>query len=231
MLPAYNEAERLPRTVNRCIEALRNISNSFEVIIAEDGSTDGTDRIAAALAEEHACVKHLHSDERLGRGAALNRAFKQASGEVLAYIDVDLATDMKHLQELIDSVRLENYDFATGSRMMPQSKVKRPLKRSIASTGFNLLTRLLLGSRLHDHQCGFKSFKRASLFEILDDVVDTHWFWDTELLVLAQQRGYRVKEFPVNWRHGGATKVNITHDVLGMGREILRMWRREKRKK
>jgi hypothetical protein len=145
---------------------------------------------------------------------------------VLAYIDVDLATDMQHLRELIDAIRIEGFDIATGSRMMPQSNVKRPLLRELASKGFNLLTRLLLKSKLHDHQCGFKSFKRTSLLNILDDIEDKHWFWDTELLVLAQQRGYRVKEFPVNWKHGGATKVNITRDIIGMGREILRMWRK-----
>ena len=166
---------------------------------------------------------HLHSDERQGRGRALNRAFKASKGEILGYIDVDLATDMRHLGELIQFIR-DGCDFATGSRMLPESNVKRPFKRGLASKGFNFLTRSMLGSKIYDHQCGFKSFKRASLFKILDEVKDTHWFWDTEILVRAQHAGFRVMEFPVEWKHGGTTKVNLIKDVFGMGSQIFRLW-------
>ena len=223
VLPAYNEASRLESTVERTAAALREITPSFEIIIAEDGSHDGTDKISETLAQKYDFVVHLHSDERQGRGQALNRAFAVSKGEILGYIDVDLATDMKHLRELVQYIR-DGYDFATGSRMLPQSDVERPFKRGIASQGFNFLTRLMLGSKLYDHQCGFKSFKRKSLFEIVDSVKDTHWFWDTELFVRAQRKGYRVKEFPVEWRHGGATTVNLVKDVFGMGSQIFRLW-------
>ena len=224
ILPAYNEAKRICNTVSATAKTLKEITSSFEIIIAEDGSTDGTADIAAELSQTHEYVKHLHSDTRQGRGKALNRAFKFASGDILCYIDVDLATDMKHLRELIDAIRYEGYDFSTGSRMMPESDVKRPLKRGFASKGFNLFTRTLLRSKLYDHQCGFKGFKRESLFKLLDSIKDEHWFWDTELLVRAQHAGYKVKEFPVVWRHGGATKVDLIKDVIGMGSQILRLW-------
>jgi uncharacterized protein (TIRG00374 family) len=224
ILPAYNEAKRIRDTVAVTAKTLKEITPSFEIIIAEDGSTDGTADIAAELSQTHEYVKHLHSDARQGRGKALNRAFKFASGDILCYIDVDLATDMKHLRELIDAIRYEGYDFSTGSRMMPESDVKRPLKRGFASKGFNLFTRTLLRSKLYDHQCGFKGFKRESLFKLLDSVEDEHWFWDTELLVRAQHTGYKVKEFPVVWRHGGATKVDLIKDVIGMGSQIVRLW-------
>ncbi len=223
VLPAYNEAARIERTVERTAAALREFTPSFEIIIAEDGSRDGTDRISEALAKKHDYVVHLHSDERLGRGRALNRAFKASKGEILGYIDVDLATDMKHLKEMIQYIR-DGYDFATGSRMLPESNVRRPLKRGVASKGFNFLTRALLGSKLYDHQCGFKAFSRISLFKILDSVKDTHWFWDTELFVRAQRAGFRVMEFPVEWKHGGTTKVNLVKDVFGMGSQIFRLW-------
>lgn len=167
---------------------------------------------------------HLHSNKRQGRGRALNRAFKASSGEVLCYIDVDLATDMRYLEKLIRSVSTEGYDFATGSRMMHESDAKRPFKREFASRGYNLMVRLLLHSKLYDHQCGFKAFRREALFDLLDEVENQHWFWDTELLVRAQNEGYRVIEFPVYWRHGGASKVNLAKDVGGMGSEIFRLW-------
>nr|QNO48582.1 glycosyltransferase AglD [Methanosarcinales archaeon ANME-2c ERB4] len=224
VLPAYNEAEGLEETVRRTAETLRGITSNFEIIIAEDGATDGTDKLAEKLAEECTYVKHLHSDKRLGRGSALNRAFKSASGDILVYIDVDLATDMKHLSELIGKIR-DGYDLATGSRMMPESDAMRSAKRGFASMGFNFLVRILLKSKLYDHQCGFKAFGRDALFDLLDRVKDEHWFWDTEILVRAERLGYRVAEFPVRWRPGSATKVDLKRDVVGMGGAILRLRR------
>jgi len=224
VLPAYNEAAKIEKTVLVTAETLSKVTDRFEIIIAEDGSTDGTDRIASMLSKKYAYVIHLHSDERQGRGKALNRAFKAASGEVLCYIDVDLATDMKYLDKLVRAISVDGYDFATGSRIMPESDAKRPFKREFASRGYNHLVRLFLRSKLYDHQCGFKAFRRKALFEILDEVENQHWFWDTELLVRAQHKGYRVLEFPVYWRHGGSSKVNLVKDVGGMGSEIFRLW-------
>ncbi len=224
VLPAYNEASRIRRTVNVVAEELTAISRSFEIIIAEDGSTDGTDKIARALARERHYVRHLHSDTRLGRGRALKRAFKLAKGDILVYIDVDLATDIAHLEELIDYIRA-GYDIATGSRMLKGSEVNRSITRSIASKGFNLLTRVILNSSLRDHQCGFKAFKRDSLFAILDEVRDNHWFWDTEILIRAQRAGYRIKEFPVRWRSPSDTRVDMRRDVFAMAYQIFRLWR------
>jgi uncharacterized protein (TIRG00374 family) len=224
VLPAYNEAEKIEKTVLVTAETLSKITDRFEIIIAEDGSTDGTDRIASKLSKKYSNVIHLHSDARQGRGKALNRAFKAASGEVLCYIDVDLATDMKYMEKLIRAISVDGYDFATGSRIMPQSDAKRPFKREFASQGYNHLVRLFLRSKLYDNQCGFKAFRRKALFEILDEVENQHWFWDTELLVRAQHKGYRILEFPVYWRHGGSSKVNLVKDVGGMGSEIFRLW-------
>lgn len=223
ILPAYNEASRIEDTVAKVAEALRSITSDFEIIIAEDGSTDGTDRKAAELASMYGFVKHMHSDARLGRGAALKNAFRSSQGEILVYMDVDLATDLSHLSELVGYIN-SGYDFATGSRMMPESSAERPLKRRAASTGFNFLTRLFLRSKLYDHQCGFKAFRRSSLMKMLDDIRATHWFWDTEFLVRAQRAGYRVKEFPVKWKHPGGTKVKFFRDIVGMGTNILRLW-------
>ena len=205
-------------------DVLGKITSSFEIIIAEDGATDGTEKIAESLASEYPYVVHLHSDERLGRGTALNRAFKSAHGDILVYIDVDLATDMSHLSELINQIR-SGYDLATGSRMMPESDAVRSAKRGIASKGFNFLVRTMLGSKLYDHQCGFKAFKRSVLLDLLDQVRDEHWFWDTEILVRAERAGYRVAEFPIRWRPGSSTKVDMKRDVVGMGLAILRLRR------
>jgi hypothetical protein len=229
VLPAYNEAKRLERTVEEVIGAVRETGYEYEVIIAEDGSTDGTDKIASKLSEKYENVRHLHSSQRLGRGRALKNAFKIARGDILVYMDVDLATDLVHLKELIDAIAKEGYDFATGSRLMKESECERPLKRDLASRGYNFLVRLLLGSKVRDHQCGFKAFKKAAVMKVLDRVEDNHWFWDTEVLVLAQKMGYRVKEIPVKWKHSGETKVEMGRDVGYMFGQIVRMWLKERR--
>jgi len=226
VLPAYNEAATLERTVAVTLDALGGFltPDAFEVVIAEDGCTDDTPEIAARLAEADDRVSHVHSDERLGRGGALRRAFRAAEGDIVAYLDTDLATDMRHLEELVESVRSGPYDVATGSRWLPGHVAKRPAKRGVPSLVFNRLVRLALRSDLQDHQCGFKAFDRAVLLDLLDDVRDDHWFFDTELLVRAQRAGYRVAEFPVDWTPMGDTKVDLVRDVLGMGSQLVRTW-------
>jgi uncharacterized protein (TIRG00374 family) len=209
VLPSYNEEATIENTVETALDTLESFlpPDSFEVIVAEDGCDDRTPEIADRMAEQDSRIRHFHSDERLGRGGALNRAFESANGETLVYFDTDLATDMSHLEELVESVRSGDYDFATGSRWMPENVADRPAKRDVASRGFNGLTRLFLQSDLRDHQCGFKAFDRTALFDVLENVEDKHWFWDTEVLVRAQRKGYKIKEFSVDWTPKGDTKV------------------------
>ena len=226
VLPAYNEADSIEHTVSVTLETLAAFlpAGSFEVVVAEDGCDDRTPAIADRLAAADDRVRHVHGDERLGRGGALERAFRGSDGDVLVYFDTDLATDMRHLEELVDSVRVDGYDVATGSRRMPGDEQRREPERGVASTGFNTLVRLFLRSPLYDHQCGFKAFDREALFDLLTDVEDDHWFWDTEVLIRAQRAGYDVREFPVEWEPTGDTTVDLVRDVLGMGSQILRLW-------
>lgn len=226
VLPAYDEERTLASTVETTLSTLDSFlpDGSFEVLIAEDGCTDRTPEIAARLASEDRRIRHVHSDERLGRGGALTRAFRAADGGTLAYFDTDLATDMHHLETLVESVRSGEYDVATGSRLLEASEARRPAKRDVPSRTYNTLVRVFLRSSLRDHQCGFKAFDREVLETLLADVEDHHWFWDTELLIRAQRAGYRVREFPVTWTPKGDTKVDFVRDVLGMGSGILRTW-------
>lgn len=224
VLPAHNEAERIAEAVKQTKQSLDKISSTFEILIAEDGSTDGTAEIARRIEAEEHCVRHIHSAERLGKGKALSRAFTQAKGEILAFFDVDLSTDMKHLEELVEAIRSEGYDFAIGSRLLKGSEVTRSFKRTVMSTVYNLLVRTVLKSKLRDHQCGFKSFRRQSLRNIIEKVEDELWFWDTELLVRAQRAGYRVKEFPIKWDEKGDTKVETFKDGLRMFSKIIKLY-------
>lgn len=225
VLPAHNEAGNLKRAIKETEDFLFKICQDFEIIIAEDGSTDGTDDIAKGIANSNHRVRWMHHDERLGRGRALSDAFRESEGSILVYMDVDLSTDIRFLEPLIGAI-IEGYDVATGSRAHPLSIVHRSLKRTITSLVYNSLVKLLLGSKIRDHQCGFKAFNRESLFKLLDKARTKHWFWDTEILVLAELMRLKIKEIPIIWRAGEKTKVNLLKDFFEMGNQLLRLyWR------
>jgi glycosyltransferase involved in cell wall biosynthesis len=222
VIPVYNDRAALVTAIPKSLGALGRITPAFELIIAEDGSTDGTPDLVRGLAKADPRIRLLHSDERLGRGRALSRAFREARGGIVCYYDADLATDLGHLGELIGAIR-DGADIATGSRLLPSSDVERTGERELASRVYNALVRLILGSRVHDHQCGFKAFNRERILSLLPSVRAPHWFWDTEVLVRGQRAGLRVAEFPVVWRTGRTTTVRI-RDIFDMGGAILALW-------
>ena len=222
VIPVYNDRIALETAIPRSLSALEGITPAFELIIAEDGSSDGTPDLVREKAAADTRIRLLHSDERLGRGRALTRAFSEAKGRIVCYYDVDLATDLAHLRELIGAIR-EGSDIATGSRLLPSSNVTRTGEREVASRVYNVLVRAFLGSRIHDHQCGFKAFDRVKILSLLPSVRATHWFWDTEVLVRGQRAGFRVAELPVVWRTGKGTTVRLK-DVFEMGGAILSLW-------
>jgi len=224
VFPAINEADIIEQTITTVSQALQTYGCTYEIIIAEDGSTDGTDKKAAEIAQKLPYVRHIHGEKRLGRGRALKNSFKESNGNVLIYMDVDLATDLKHLSQLINAVTVEGYPLATGSRMLSQSKAKRTFTRGFVSKTYNFMVRLILGSKVKDHQCGFKAFQREILLPLLDEVKANHWFWDTETLVRAQRKGYKVKEIPVEWNSTRETKVKLFKDSLDMGMQVLVLW-------
>lgn len=221
ILPAYNEADNLESAVSKLINELKPYN--YEIIIAEDGSTDGTDKIACILSKKNKQVIHLHHDERLGRGNALKNAFKKASGDIIIYVDVDLATNIKFLEHAISAIE-NGDDISTGSRYLPDSETQRTFKRFFFSKIYNFLVKFLLKSPVNDHQCGFKAFNRKKVLPLLDEVKDTHWFWDTELLIRASRKGLKVSEFPIKWSESSSTKVNVLKDSKRMGMSILKLW-------
>jgi len=222
IIPVYNDRVALEYALQRSIAMLAAISPKFELLIAEDGSTDGSAEFARQAERQDSRIHLIHNDERLGRGAALTRVMGIARGGIACYYDVDLATDLTYLQELVRYIR-NGYDIATGSRLLPTSSVVRSGKREIPSRVYNWLVRLILGSTLHDHQCGFKAFNRQHVVPLLTKVHARHWFWDTEILVRAQKSGMRVIEFPVKWQEGKHTTVKIK-DVIRMGGAIVSLW-------
>ncbi len=226
ILPMHNEEKRISQCVERVAEACSQLTDSYEVIIAEDGSRDATPKIAAKLVRENPHILHQHSEHKLGRGAALTIALRSARGKYAAYMDADLSSSLKFLKRLIHGVE-SGAAISTGSRLMPSSHTLRPALRDVFSRSYNLMVRKILGSKLHDHQCGFKAFDLAQVLPLLNEVEDTHWFWDTELLVRAQKNGLKVDEFPIVWTQNAPdSKVRLRKDVLYMGRKIFELKRK-----
>jgi glycosyltransferase involved in cell wall biosynthesis len=222
IIPVYNNRPALETAIPRSLESLSEITGSFELIVAEDGSADGSCETVLQYAQKDNRIRLFHNNERLGRGRALSRAIAEAKGSIVCYFDVDLATDMRFLSSLIGAVR-DGSDIATGSRLLPESNTERTGSRKMASRTYNFLVRLMLGSSIHDHQCGFKAFNKQRILPILPSIRSGHWFWDTELLVRCQRMGYTVREFPVRWRAGKGTTVKLK-DVFEMGSSIIRLW-------
>jgi glycosyltransferase involved in cell wall biosynthesis len=224
ILPAYNEADNIESSIKGLIDVLETKKNAFEIIIAEDGSTDGTDGIATRLAREHASIKHLHSDRRLGRGLALKRCGGMISGDYPVYMDVDLAPEFG--EKLTDMLFFfhRGFDIVVGSRYHESSNAKRTTGRKIASKAYNLLQRVLFRMPIRDLQCGFKGFRKNVFIQMNKEVAADGWFWDTEILIRAFLRGYSIREIPVEWREGKQTKVKIMKDSWNMGISLIRLW-------
>jgi len=200
VIPAYNEAPRLERNIESLIDFLnKEFTSPYEVIIAEDGSVNGTYEVAKRLSEKIPSVKVIHSDKRLGKGRALNKALRQAYGEVVVIMDADLATDLERLPKLVLLAK-EVDGVALGSRLIQGAMVERPPTRAVASIIYNVLVNLFFRTGIKDHQCGFKAFTLSVLNNILPSMYDSWWTWDTEFIVRARRARYPIVEVPVRWR-------------------------------
>ncbi|MFN7991404.1 MAG: glycosyltransferase [Candidatus Micrarchaeia archaeon] len=221
IVPVHNEAGTLRGCVMRIRRHLDSMKVAYEIILAEDGSTDQSLSIARSLAAGP--VRVLSSEKRLGRGLALSDAIRSSKGEIVIYMDADLSTDLQHIGAILEEVG-SGSDIATGSRLLPGSTVRgRTFLRTVSSRGYNLLLRVLFGSRIHDHQCGFKAFRRSSVIPLLAKVGDRHWFWDSELLLRAQEEGLKVSEIPVRWTDRLDSRVSLGSDIISMGAAAIRL--------
>ncbi len=222
VIPVLNEAATLAVQMHK-LNAFLKASIPYEstITIVDNGSNDGTWDIASALAKEGTGIKAIHMDQK-GRGRALNRAWLTSKADILTYMDVDLSTSLESLLPMIQPLAEGTAQIATGSRLRKESKVKRSFKRELISRSYNYVLRISLGLSTSDAQCGFKAIRRELAQELLPEVADTQWFFDTELLVKAERRGLTVHEVPVAWVEDTDSRVNIrrtaTDDLKGVHR-------------
>ena len=221
-MPAFNEATQIQRCIRQVCTHVTQFCSSFEIVVSEDGSTDGTDKIVAELAKTDPTIVLLHSPNRLGKGKAIKNAVDAAKGRVVAFMDVDLATDLDCLPKLYNVIS-EKGGMAIGSRHVKGAVVQRSATRTLFSLTFNLFVRILFLDGVRDHQCGFKTMSRSVAKAVLDKSKSDGYFFDTEMIVLCKKLGYPVTEVPVVWTEKNkGSKVNPYCDSTKILRDMLR---------
>lgn len=225
VIPVYNEAAGLEASVRAvCAYLSGELPFSWRVTIAVNASTDGTLAIAERLAAELPQVRVVHLDAK-GRGRALNTVWSTSDAQVLAYCDVDLSTDLSALLPLVAPLVSGHSHVAIGTRLARSSRVVRGPKREVISRSYNLILRTSLAARFSDAQCGFKAIRADVARELLPLVQDTGWFFDTELLVLAERAGLRIHEVPVDWVDDPDSRVDVVATALEDLKGIVRVGR------
>ena len=219
-IPVFNEEKRLARCLPQLHEFLRgNVSLAWEVVIVNNASTDQTQGLAEQLSRQYGGVRTIWMPEK-GRGGALKRAWLESEADVLAYMDVDLSTDLEAFPRLVEAVTSGGYDLAIGSRLATGAQTQRSWKRELTSRCYVGLIKLLCDTGVSDAQCGFKAISLRAARAVLPLVADNGWFFDTEMLVLANRLGYRILEVPVHWTEDRDTRVNLLdtarRDVQGL---------------
>lgn len=224
IIPVYNEERDLGPSVAKLRAFLReNCPYKWRIVIANNASTDRTLEIAKELESQYPSeVTYVHLDQK-GRGRALKKAWLASNADVVAYMDVDLSTNLNHLMPLVEPLFRGEYHVATGSRLMSGSRVKRQFKREVISRGYNLIVKLMFPRRrFSDAQCGFKAMTRRGVKDLIPHVEDNRWFFDSELLLRAEQQGYKIWEVPVEWIEDLDTRVKI---VSTAAEDLQGLWR------
>ena len=230
VIPVLNEEKALAsstRTLHEYLDAHLG-QYAWRILIADNGSTDSTHEVAKRLTGELNSVGYLRLEQR-GRGRALRQAWLQSDADVLAYMDVDLSTDLDALPKLVAAIAREGYDVAIGSRLKRGAQViGRPLQRELISRTYSLMVRAMfargvLPLEIRDYQCGFKAISRSAAQELVPLVQDLGWFFDSELLLLASKNGYRIKEIPVSWTDDADSRVRIVSTAYGDLKGLLRL--------
>jgi glycosyltransferase involved in cell wall biosynthesis len=223
VIPVYNEERDLPRAITTLQRHLDGWQYEWRLVIADNASTDRTQEVGQELAADPR-VEYVRIP-RKGRGGALRQVWLASGADVVAYMDVDLSTGLDALTPLIDAITKEGYDLSTGSRNMSASTITRSAGRRTLTWGYNTILRVVLRVRFSDAQCGFKAISREAAQRLIPTVEDNNWFFDTELLVVAEKAGYRIKDIAVTWVEDKDSRVNVRATVWEDLRGVWRLFR------
>ena len=228
IIPAHNEENRLPDTLQQVFQFLKEQNFTYEVIVVENGSSDRTYEIARGFVNEHAGF-YVIRNERRGKGRAIQRGVQEARGEYLFMCDADLSMPVEEITKFLPP-RLDPMDIAIASHEAPGSvRYEEPYYRHLTGRVFNTLIRLLVLPGLQDTQCGFKSIRAAVARDIFPYQTLTGWAFDVELLYIARRRGYMIVEIPIQWYFNADSKINVFRDSLRMFLDLLLIRRNARR--
>jgi len=224
IIPAYNEENRIPRCLKRVLEYCNEREWDYEVLVAEDGSTDNTVKIVRDFASNDNRIKLLSFTERLGKGGAIKNAMLQATKDYVCFMDVDLSADVSELERLIPYVN--DYDIIIGSRKLRGNlpPIETPAHRKILSSFYSWFFRFLFKMSIHDPQCGFKLFKTNIVSKLFKEIHTTGFAFDSEVLVKANWLGLKIKEVPIIWKHDPDSKINVFKQIRQMSNSLLQIW-------
>ena len=222
VIPAYNERARICATLEKVLAFVHAKDWTAEIIVVNDGSTDGTSLVVQGYAARHSNLRLIENPGNRGKGYSVRNGMMHATGEILLFSDADLSSPIEESTKLFDALE-RGADIAIGSRWLrTELQVQpQPLRRRIFGRAFNLALRLVLGLRYKDTQCGFKAFTRRAAQAIFPLQHIERWGFDPEILFLAQRLGFRTEEIPVKWAHREGTHISPLRDGIKMGIEMV----------
>jgi len=226
VVPAYNEEKVLEANILKILDfCQKNLKADFEIVIVDNQSTDATGQIAQRLANQYPAVHYLGIDQK-GKGFAIKSGWQSSSADVYCFMDADLATDLSALPALVEGISA-GYDLVCGNRFDPQSKIKRSGFRRLVSFVYRRVLKMFLAVKIDDAPCGFKAVNHQVRVKLLAQVKNQAWFFDSELVILAEKLGYKIKQIPVTWVEPRTAKdksrVKVFSLALNYFREIWRL--------
>jgi glycosyltransferase involved in cell wall biosynthesis len=229
IIPAFNEAARITRTLQQIVAYLQEHIESSEVIVVDDGSTDETVAVVEQFLSRHPnqtiAIQLIQNHGNKGKGYSVKNGVLHARGEIVAFTDADLSSPIAELPKLLDPIRRGECDIVIGSRAVDRSLIgeHQSLWRELAGRTFNLIMRFIIGLSFKDTQCGFKAYRHQAVLPIFELQQIKRFSFDVEVLYLAQKRGLRIKEVPVVWNHAEGSRVHMVKDSLRMFLELLKI--------
>lgn len=228
IIPAYNEEERLPKSLEQVAAFVEKQDYGIEVIVIDNNSTDRTPEIAGGFSAEHAYARTIHEPQQ-GKGIAVKSGMLAGQGEYLFVCDADFSMPVEEISKFMPP-QMDGYDVAIASRELPESRrVGEPEYRHLMGRVYNLIVRLFAIPKVHDTQCGFKSFR----YEVAQDVFPYQtihgWGFDVEVLFIALKRGYKLEEVPITWYYMPQSRVQPMRDSINMFLEVLKVRMNDRR--
>jgi dolichyl-phosphate beta-glucosyltransferase len=221
VIPAYNEAARIPATLEAVVGCVRARGWSAEVVVVDDGSRDATAEVVRSFAANYAEVRLLQNPGNRGKGYSVRNGLLRSLGETVMFTDADLSAPIEEAEGLFAAIE-HGADIAIGSRWLERSRqtIRQPLYRRFFGRCFNAVTRAIMGLPFADTQCGFKAFTRAAAQTVCQLQTIDRWGFDPEILFIALKRGYRIEEVPVSWAHDERTRISYLKDGMRMLEDI-----------